>query len=58
MAQIYARLGDKGESIARLERAYVDRDSNLTYLKVDPVFDEIRPTRRYQALLEKLGMPR
>jgi serine/threonine protein kinase/tetratricopeptide (TPR) repeat protein len=58
MAQIYARLGDKSESMARLERAYVDHDSNLTYLKVDPVFDDLRPAPRYQALLEKLGMPR
>ena len=58
MAQIYARLGDKSESMARLERAYVDRDSNLTYLKVDPVFDDVRSNPRYQALLEKLGIPR
>ncbi|HST11736.1 MAG TPA: tetratricopeptide repeat protein, partial [Terriglobales bacterium] len=58
MAQIYSRLGNKSEAIARLERAYVDRDSNLTYLKVDPAFDDIRPTPRYQALLDKLAMPR
>ena len=58
MAQIYARLGNKSESMARLERAYADRDSNLTYLKVDPVFDDIRSNPQYQALLEKLGIPR
>jgi eukaryotic-like serine/threonine-protein kinase len=57
IAQIQARLGQKDQALAMLERAFSDRDSNLTYLKVDPVFDEIRSTPRFQALLQKLGLP-
>jgi serine/threonine protein kinase/tetratricopeptide (TPR) repeat protein len=57
IAQIHARLGERDQAIAKLERAYSDRDSNLTYLKVDPVFDDIRSTPRFQGLLQKLGIP-
>ena len=57
IAQINARLGHKPEAHAMLERAYGSRDGNLTYLKVDPVFDDLRSDPQFQRLLVKLGMP-
>ena len=48
MAQIYARLGDKNQALAALEMALEQRDSNLTYVKVEPAFDEIRSDPRFQ----------
>ena len=57
MAQIQARLGKKVEAIATLERAYASRDGNLTYLKVDPLFDDLRPEPKFHELVLKLAMP-
>jgi serine/threonine protein kinase/Tfp pilus assembly protein PilF len=58
IAQIYARLGDKDQSVAWLERAYDERDSKLTYLKVDPAFDEVNSDPRFQQLLQRLSVAR
>jgi serine/threonine protein kinase/TolB-like protein/Tfp pilus assembly protein PilF len=58
IAQIYARLGDKDQSLAWLERAYNERDSKLTYLKVEPAFDEINSDPRFQQLLQRLAVTR
>ncbi|HEY1272317.1 MAG TPA: protein kinase [Terriglobales bacterium] len=58
MAQIYARLGDKESCLAMLDRAYNERDISLTYLKVDPAFDEMAADPRFQAILQRLSFPR
>ena len=48
MAQIYARLGDKNQALASLEMALWDqRDSNLTYMRVEPAFDDLRSDPRF-----------
>jgi serine/threonine protein kinase/TolB-like protein/Tfp pilus assembly protein PilF len=56
MSEIYARLGQKQEALAALERAYTERDSNLTNMKVEPLFDGIRSDARFQELLRRLAM--
>jgi len=58
IALIYARLGDKDQSIVWLERAYDERDSKLTYLKVEPAFDDIGSDARFRQLLQRLAMTR
>jgi tetratricopeptide (TPR) repeat protein len=55
MAEIYARLEQKEEALASLERAYKERDSKLTYMKIEPAFDEIRSDPRFRQLLHQLG---
>jgi len=57
MAQIYARLGDKNQALAALEMALDQRDSNLTYVRVEPAFDEIRSDPRFQKVMQQLNMP-
>jgi serine/threonine-protein kinase len=57
IAQIHARLGNKPQSLAMLERAYSARDGNLTYLKIDQVFDDLRSDPQFQGLLRKLAIP-
>ena len=57
IAQIYAVLEDKDHAISRLEQAFKERDGQLTYMKVDPVFDEIRSDPRFQDLVRRIGFP-
>jgi len=57
MAQIYARLGDKNQTLASLEQAYHERDSNLTYVKVEPAFDDVRSDPRFQKIVQQLALP-
>lgn len=57
IAQIHARLGHKPEAHAMLERAYSSRDGNLTYVKIDPAFDDLRSDAQFQGLLLKLAIP-
>ena len=57
IAQIHARLQEKDQALAWLEQAFSERDSQLTYVKVDPAFDEIRSDPHFQQLLERLALP-
>jgi serine/threonine protein kinase/Tfp pilus assembly protein PilF len=57
MAQIYARLGDKGQALASLETALEQRDSNLTYVKVEPAFDDLRSDPRFKRVVQQLNIP-
>ena len=57
IAQIYARLGDTGQAVAWLEQAYSQRDSKLTYVRIEPAFEGIRSDPRFQQLMRRLAMP-
>jgi serine/threonine-protein kinase len=56
IAWIYVGLGDKDSAFACLDRALEDKMSWLTYFKVDPFYDSLRPDPRYPALLKKTGL--
>jgi TolB-like protein/Tfp pilus assembly protein PilF len=57
VAQIHARLQENDQTLAWLEQAFNERDSQLTYLKVEPAFDQIRSDPRFQQLLQRLALP-
>src|SRR5713101_1856644 len=57
IAQIYARLAEKGQALASLETALEQRDSNLTYVNVEPAFDDIRSDPRFKKVVLGLNMP-
>jgi eukaryotic-like serine/threonine-protein kinase len=57
IAQIHARLQQKDQSLAWLENAFNQRDSQLPYMRVEPAFDEIRSDPRFQQLLQRLSLP-
>lgn len=56
IATLYFVLGKENQGFEWLEKAYEGRDSGLTYLKTDPVFDSVRSDPRFKALLEKMGL--
>jgi tetratricopeptide (TPR) repeat protein len=56
LAAMYARLGEKDQAFARLEKACRERDMLLVELKVDPAFDSLRSEPRFARLLHLIGL--
>jgi TolB-like protein/Flp pilus assembly protein TadD len=57
VGRIYAALGQKDEAFRRLEAAYEQRSNWMVLLKVDPLFDDLRPDPRFQHLLRRMNFP-
>ncbi len=56
IALIYFALGDRDSGFKWLTKAF-DQRQFLIYLKVDPLFDSVRDDRRFQLLVQRLGLP-
>lgn len=56
VAADYAELGEKEKAFAWLEQSYREH-AGLQFLKVDPVFDNLRPDPRFDDLLHRIGFP-
>jgi TolB-like protein len=57
IAAMYACRGEMDQAFLWLDRAFSARDSDLTYLRVDPNFNSIRKDPRYAAFLAKMKFP-
>jgi TolB-like protein/Tfp pilus assembly protein PilF/tRNA A-37 threonylcarbamoyl transferase component Bud32 len=57
IAEIHARMGEKTQALAWLEQALNQRDSKLTYIRVEPAFDQMRSDPHFQHIVRSLGMP-
>jgi len=57
LAAVHAALGEKEEAFGLLEKAFNERDANLTWLKVDDAFDPLRSDPRLRELLSRVGLP-
>ena len=58
MATVYALAGDKDKAFEWLDKAYAERDGeDITLLKCDPSFKNLRGDPRFVALLRRLGLP-
>jgi DNA-binding winged helix-turn-helix (wHTH) protein/TolB-like protein/Flp pilus assembly protein TadD len=56
IAITYAGLGDKEQTFTFLERACQERARRLWGLKVNPMWDSLRPDQRFQDLLRRVGL--
>jgi len=56
LALVFLALGQKDKALDHLERAYEERASYLTIIKVDPWLDGLRSEPRFKALLAKLKL--
>jgi len=57
IAEIYAWRGEPDKAFEWLERALVQRDGGLSFIKIDPLMASLRNDPRYAALLEKMRLP-
>lgn len=55
-AVVNAGLGNRPDALAWLEQAYAQRATGMPYLRVDPMFRDLRGEARFVALLRKLGL--
>lgn len=56
VAGIRAALGQKDVALGWLERAHAAREGALVWLKIDPRFDPLRNERRFQEILQRMGL--
>ncbi len=56
LALIYAGLGDVERTLQMLEATVEERFCWASYLKSEPAFDWLRKEKRYQDLLQKMGL--
>ena len=57
IAILYGALGDSNEAFAWLEKAYEERDPQLTYLKAGRRFEPLRQDPRFRELVRRVGLP-
>ena len=55
-ALVYAGLGKHEVAIKQLERAFAHRYDRLIYLRVEPIFDMLRPEPAFQKLIHRMGL--
>ena len=55
-AALYSQLGDRDEAFKWLAKAYNDKE-DLTWLKVEPMLDNIRDGPRFKDLLKRVNLP-
>lgn len=52
-ATLWEALGRKEKAFSLMEATYEERSSTLPYIKVLPIFSEVRADPRFSALLKK-----
>jgi non-specific serine/threonine protein kinase len=55
-AVVWIGLGEKDKALENLEKAFLERESTMTFIKVWPLFDRLRPEPRFRALLKKMNL--
>ena len=55
IALLYNALGDREQTYAWLERAFEVNDPKVTFLKVDPKWNNLRNEQKFQELLKRAG---
>jgi len=57
IAEFYARLSEKDQAFASLEKAYIQHSAGLGRFKEELGFDNLRSDPRYADLLRRIGLP-
>jgi TolB-like protein/Tfp pilus assembly protein PilF len=57
LAALYGALGEPNEAFVWLEKAYQERDPQLTYLKAGRRFEPLRKDPRFAQFVRRVGLP-
>jgi TolB-like protein/DNA-binding winged helix-turn-helix (wHTH) protein/Flp pilus assembly protein TadD len=57
VAILHGALGQSNEAFAWLEKAYAERDPQLTYIKVGRRFEPLRKDPRFEKFVHRVGLP-
>jgi hypothetical protein len=57
MSVIYAGLGDQDQAFAWLEKAFDERNGELSDITWRPVFDTLHGDPRFKDLLRRMNLP-
>ena len=57
IAALHATLGDKAEMLRWLEEAHRQRDLWLLFLRIDPVWDQVRDDSGFVEMVRRVGLP-
>ena len=57
VAILHGALGESNEAFAWLEKAYEERDPQLTYIKAGRRFEPLRKDPRFTELVHRVGLP-
>jgi len=55
-AMVWLGLGEKNEALENLEKAYLERESAMAFIKVWPLLDSLRSEPRFKDLLKKMNL--
>lgn len=55
LAAIYCNIGETDLGFEWLEKSFTAHDVEMTWLKMDPIFDPVKEDERYLNMLEKVG---
>ena len=56
-AMIYNGLGEKNEALKYLQKSAQEREVQISFIKIDTRWDELRADPRFQDLLRRVGLP-
>ena len=57
IALVYNGLGERDQALAWLERGFEQRDPKMTFLKVEPKWNNLRSDPRFVDLMRRVGLP-
>jgi tetratricopeptide (TPR) repeat protein len=57
LARSYAMLGEKQEALQYLQSAFVNRDSEIPAMRVDPAFAGLHDDPHFREILARVGLP-
>ncbi len=57
VASVYAALGEADAAFEWIEKAYEDRDTSITWIRVSSGLDPLRSDPRFDDLLRRIGFP-
>ena len=55
-AMVYNGLGERDEALKHLEKSSQEREVQITFIKVDTRWDELRADPRFQDLLRRMNL--